>query len=177
MCPLKAPTHQADIGRIALLGENGFLVNLVCPEPSAVTRLIWPFTIGRLSTTSYRAKKALWLAVQLANEKRNGSEGRKQMIEEGTHTEMAIHFHLIGVLIIVAIWNEAIEDLFIILIQERPALYDITEAKYSNRIVKTGLWREIESQLGFSGKIIFFHQLSSWAETVGFLFFASVREM
>ncbi|XP_034001012.1 uncharacterized protein LOC117494283 [Trematomus bernacchii] len=51
-----------------------------------------------------------------------------------------------------AIWNEAIEDLFITLIQERPALYDITEAKYSNRIVKTGLWREIESQLGFSEK-------------------------
>ena len=56
---------------------------------------------------------------------------------------MAIHFHLIGVFVIMAIWNQDIEDLLINLILERPALYDITEAKYSNRIVKTGLWREI----------------------------------
>ncbi|KAI9519187.1 hypothetical protein NQZ68_030719 [Dissostichus eleginoides] len=51
-----------------------------------------------------------------------------------------------------AIWNEGNEDLLITLIQERPALYDITEKKYSNRVVKTGLWREIETQLGFSEK-------------------------
>ncbi|KAL3044878.1 hypothetical protein OYC64_013200 [Pagothenia borchgrevinki] len=51
-----------------------------------------------------------------------------------------------------AIWNERNEDLLINLIQERPTLYDITESKYSNRVVKTGLWREIESQLGFSEK-------------------------
>ncbi|XP_034086771.1 uncharacterized protein LOC117555860 [Gymnodraco acuticeps] len=46
-----------------------------------------------------------------------------------------------------AIWNEEIEDQLISLIQERPALYDITEKLYVNRIVKTGLWREIETQL------------------------------
>ena len=51
---------------------------------------------------------------------------------------MAIHFHLIGLFLIMAIWNEDIKDLLITLIQERPALYDITETKYSNRIVKTG---------------------------------------
>ncbi|XP_010769947.1 transcription factor Adf-1-like [Notothenia coriiceps] len=46
-----------------------------------------------------------------------------------------------------AIWNDEIEDQFISLIQERPALYDITDKLYANRIVKTGLWREIETQL------------------------------
>ncbi|XP_034006056.1 uncharacterized protein LOC117498094 isoform X2 [Trematomus bernacchii] len=51
-----------------------------------------------------------------------------------------------------AIWNEGNEELLITLIEERPALYDITETNYSNRVVKTGLWREIESQLGFSEK-------------------------
>jgi len=91
------------------------------------------------------------------------------------HTQTAIH--LIGLFVVMAIWNEGNEELLITLIEERPALYDITEKKYSNRVVKTGLWREIESQLGFSGKILFFHQLSSLAETVGFLLFASVREM
>ncbi|KAK5886665.1 hypothetical protein CesoFtcFv8_017678 [Champsocephalus esox] len=51
-----------------------------------------------------------------------------------------------------AIWNDTNEDLLIALIQERPALYDITEKRYSKRVVKTGLWREIETQLGFSEK-------------------------
>ncbi|KAI9518423.1 hypothetical protein NQZ68_037177, partial [Dissostichus eleginoides] len=51
-----------------------------------------------------------------------------------------------------AIWNEGTEDQLINLIQERPALYDITEKRYANRIVKTGLWREIETQLGLSEK-------------------------
>ncbi|KAI9524876.1 hypothetical protein NQZ68_014411 [Dissostichus eleginoides] len=51
-----------------------------------------------------------------------------------------------------AIWNEGAKDQLISLIQERPALFDITEKWYANRIVKTGLWREIETQLGLSEK-------------------------
>ena len=60
---VKAPTHQADIGRLALLGENGFLV---AQSQFGVSR-----TLGRdtpylafhdrqaVSDTSYRAKKPL----------------------------------------------------------------------------------------------------------------------
>ncbi|XP_010794591.1 uncharacterized protein [Notothenia coriiceps] len=51
-----------------------------------------------------------------------------------------------------AIWNDETEDQFISYIQERPALFDITEKLYENRIVKTGLWREIEALLGLSEK-------------------------
>ena len=69
---LKAPTHQADIGRLALLGENGFLV---AQSQFGVSRTLGRDTpylafhvrhpadstccIGRVSDTSYRAKKAL----------------------------------------------------------------------------------------------------------------------
>lgn len=52
-----------------------------------------------------------------------------------------------------AIWTEDTEDRLITLIQERPALYDISEKHYSNRAVKADLWREIESKLELSGKI------------------------
>ena len=77
---LKAPTHQADIGRLALLGESGFLV---AQSQFGVSRTLGrdtPYLAFHGRHTSFRAKKPLWSAVQLANEKRNGSEGRKQMI-------------------------------------------------------------------------------------------------
>ncbi|KAI9522520.1 hypothetical protein NQZ68_035364 [Dissostichus eleginoides] len=51
-----------------------------------------------------------------------------------------------------AIWNEGTEDQLISMIQERPPLFDITEKKYANQVVKTGLWREIETELGLSEK-------------------------
>ncbi|KAI9514552.1 hypothetical protein NQZ68_032193 [Dissostichus eleginoides] len=51
-----------------------------------------------------------------------------------------------------AIWNDGTEDQLISMIQERPPLFDITEKKYANRVVKTGLWREIETVLGLSEK-------------------------
>ncbi|XP_034089146.1 uncharacterized protein LOC117557421 [Gymnodraco acuticeps] len=51
-----------------------------------------------------------------------------------------------------AIWNAETEEQLISLIQERPALYDITEKRYANRTVRTGLWREIETQLVLSEK-------------------------
>ncbi|KAL3057595.1 hypothetical protein OYC64_007958 [Pagothenia borchgrevinki] len=51
-----------------------------------------------------------------------------------------------------AIWNDETEDQLISYIEERPALFDITEKLYANRIVKTGLWREIEALLGLSEK-------------------------
>lgn len=41
------------------------------------------------------------------------------------------------------------------MIQERPALYDITEKSYSNQLVKAEMWREIENKLVISGKIFF----------------------
>lgn len=50
-----------------------------------------------------------------------------------------------------AIWTEQTEDLLISLIQERPALYDISQKHYSNRAVKADLWREIETKLRLSG--------------------------
>lgn len=50
-----------------------------------------------------------------------------------------------------AIWSEETEDQLISLIQERPALYDISEKYYSNRAVKADLWREIETKLQLSG--------------------------
>lgn len=52
-----------------------------------------------------------------------------------------------------ATWSEETEVRLINLIQERPALYDITERRYSNRVVKAHLWREIEDKLVVSGKI------------------------
>ncbi|KAL3047902.1 hypothetical protein OYC64_021960 [Pagothenia borchgrevinki] len=51
-----------------------------------------------------------------------------------------------------AIWNEETEGQLISLIQERPALFDTTEKRYTNRTVKSGLWREIETQLGLPEK-------------------------
>ncbi|CAG11942.1 unnamed protein product [Tetraodon nigroviridis] len=51
-----------------------------------------------------------------------------------------------------AIWTEETEDQLISLIQERPALYDISEKHYSNRAVKADLWREIEARLQLSEK-------------------------
>ncbi|XP_034073622.1 uncharacterized protein LOC117547178 [Gymnodraco acuticeps] len=53
---------------------------------------------------------------------------------------------------IMAIWNEETEDQLISLIQERPALFDITEKRYASRAAKSGLWREIATQLGFPEK-------------------------
>ncbi|XP_026113223.1 uncharacterized protein LOC113091810 [Carassius auratus] len=49
-----------------------------------------------------------------------------------------------------AVWNEASEDALISMIQERPALYDITEKSYSNRLVKAEMWCEIENKLVIS---------------------------
>ena len=83
---LKALTHQADIGHLGLSGDNAFLF---AQSQFGVSRPLGRDTpylafhgrwIDRVSDTSYRAKKPLWSAVQLANEKRNGSEGRKQRI-------------------------------------------------------------------------------------------------
>ena len=54
-----------------------------------------------------------------------------------------------------AIWNEDTEDQLITMIQERLALYDITEKCYTNRVVKRELWREIENKLVISGKTLF----------------------
>ncbi|KAL0965949.1 hypothetical protein UPYG_G00288470 [Umbra pygmaea] len=51
-----------------------------------------------------------------------------------------------------AIWSEEAEDQLILLIQERPPLYDITEKRYANRVAKTQLWREIENTLSISEK-------------------------
>ncbi|XDV22961.1 hypothetical protein PO909_027702 [Leuciscus waleckii] len=49
-----------------------------------------------------------------------------------------------------AVWNEASEDALISMIQERPALYDITEKSYANRVAKAEKWREIENKLVIS---------------------------
>ncbi|KAL1005899.1 hypothetical protein UPYG_G00065330 [Umbra pygmaea] len=51
-----------------------------------------------------------------------------------------------------AIFNEETEEQLIQLIQERAPLYDITEKRYSNRVAKTQLWREIENALSISEK-------------------------
>ena len=50
------------------------------------------------------------------------------------HSNMQIYLH-----IDMAIWNEETEDQLMSMIQERPALYDITEHRYANRVVKTTL--------------------------------------
>lgn len=61
-----------------------------------------------------------------------------------------------------AVWNEASEDELISMIQERPALYDIMEKCYVNRVAKAELWREIENKLVISGTVRFpFWQLRS----------------
>ncbi|KAI7791886.1 uncharacterized protein LOC130548000 [Triplophysa rosa] len=51
-----------------------------------------------------------------------------------------------------ATWNEAREEQMIIMIQERPALYDVTENVYANRTLRAQLWHEIESKLVISEK-------------------------
>ncbi|KAM6965859.1 uncharacterized protein LKV04_018355 [Tautogolabrus adspersus] len=51
-----------------------------------------------------------------------------------------------------AVWTEETEDRMITMIQERPPLFDITDKLYSNRVVKTGLWREIEKKMILSEK-------------------------
>ncbi|XP_042593606.1 ribonuclease inhibitor-like [Cyprinus carpio] len=53
-----------------------------------------------------------------------------------------------------AMWNEAVEDELISLIQERPALYDITEKRYANRVAIANSWREIENKLVISGTLV-----------------------
>ncbi|XP_033933831.1 uncharacterized protein [Pseudochaenichthys georgianus] len=53
---------------------------------------------------------------------------------------------------IMAIWSEKTEAKLIRLIRKRPALFDITEKRYANRTAKSGLWREIATQLGFPEK-------------------------
>ncbi|XP_056604614.1 uncharacterized protein LOC130421008 [Triplophysa dalaica] len=49
-------------------------------------------------------------------------------------------------------WNEAREEQMISMIQERPALYDITENVYANRTLRAQLWHEIENKLVVSEK-------------------------
>ncbi|XP_044037014.1 uncharacterized protein LOC122868788 [Siniperca chuatsi] len=51
-----------------------------------------------------------------------------------------------------SVWKEETEDQLVSMVQERPALYDITEKLYANRVKKTELWREIENKLGISEK-------------------------
>ncbi|XP_047446070.1 uncharacterized protein LOC125011097 [Mugil cephalus] len=51
-----------------------------------------------------------------------------------------------------ATWDEATEGRLISMIQERPALYDVTLNLYSNRELKSQLWHEIENQLFISEK-------------------------
>lgn len=54
-----------------------------------------------------------------------------------------------------AIWTEETEDQMISMIQDRPALYDVSDKRYANRAVKRELWREIANKLVLSGKIFF----------------------
>ncbi|XP_065125347.2 uncharacterized protein [Paramisgurnus dabryanus] len=51
-----------------------------------------------------------------------------------------------------ATWNEQREDQLIALIQERPALYNVTEKCYASRGHRAELWREIEQTLAISEK-------------------------
>ncbi|XP_067284019.1 uncharacterized protein [Pseudorasbora parva] len=51
-----------------------------------------------------------------------------------------------------AVWTEASEDELISMIQQRPALYDITEKCYVNRVAKAELWREMANKLVISEK-------------------------
>ncbi|KAJ0066473.1 hypothetical protein NL108_013500 [Boleophthalmus pectinirostris] len=46
-----------------------------------------------------------------------------------------------------AVWSDAMEEQFVIMVQERPALYDSTNKNYNNRIVKAQLWGDIELKL------------------------------
>ncbi|XP_067296095.1 uncharacterized protein [Pseudorasbora parva] len=51
-----------------------------------------------------------------------------------------------------AVWTEASEDELISMNQERPALYDITEKCYVNRVAKAEMWREMANKLVISEK-------------------------
>ncbi|KAI9999856.1 hypothetical protein NQD34_011699 [Periophthalmus magnuspinnatus] len=46
-----------------------------------------------------------------------------------------------------AVWSDAMEEQFVIMVQERPALYDSTNRNYNNRSVKAQLWGDIELKL------------------------------
>ncbi|XP_075999917.1 uncharacterized protein LOC142993136 isoform X2 [Genypterus blacodes] len=51
-----------------------------------------------------------------------------------------------------AVWQEETEEQLVCMVQERPALYDITENVYANKVLKTHLWREISDRLRVSEK-------------------------
>ncbi|KAF7641728.1 hypothetical protein LDENG_00273810 [Lucifuga dentata] len=51
-----------------------------------------------------------------------------------------------------AVWREETEEQLVCMVQERPALYDITENLYANKALKTHLWREIADNLFISEK-------------------------
>ena len=49
--------------------------------------------------------------------------------------------------------SEGDEELFIEMVEEREALYNISHSDYSNKIVKSRCWREIEGAIKIPGKM------------------------
>lgn len=52
-----------------------------------------------------------------------------------------------------AVWKEETEEHLVCMVQERPALYNITENVYANKVLKTHLWKEISDKLRVSGEL------------------------
>ncbi|XP_029919026.1 ATPase inhibitor A, mitochondrial isoform X3 [Myripristis murdjan] len=47
-------------------------------------------------------------------------------------------------------WTQEAEEHLVTMVEERPALYDIRESLYTNKVVKADLWRQIENKLVIS---------------------------
>ncbi|TDG98359.1 hypothetical protein EPR50_G00218110 [Perca flavescens] len=50
------------------------------------------------------------------------------------------------------LWTEALEEVMINMIEERPPLYNVSEKNYSNREVKRDCWRQITEKINISEK-------------------------
>ncbi|XP_029919024.1 ATPase inhibitor A, mitochondrial isoform X1 [Myripristis murdjan] len=51
-------------------------------------------------------------------------------------------------------WTQEAEEHLVTMVEERPALYDIRESLYTNKVVKADLWRQIENKLVISEKFL-----------------------
>ena len=69
------------------------------------------------------------------------------------HKLLACSLFLAFFIMSTTIWSDESgnEDRLLDLIEERRALYDIEDSSYSNKVVKSRLWREISAELNIEG--------------------------